>query len=86
MIVDILYELSILCITADGAIRVLGHEWSRACSKSWGKFLIVSVSLNCIEKVYPMHCVGNMQGYWALRLKLVWPLSASLYLPCYHNH
>jgi hypothetical protein len=34
MIVDILYELSILCITSDGAIRVLGHEWSRACSKS----------------------------------------------------
>jgi hypothetical protein len=61
MIVDILYELSILCITADGAIQVLGHEWSRACSKSWGKFLIVSVSLNCIEKVYPMHCVGNMR-------------------------
>jgi hypothetical protein len=40
MIVDILYELSILCITADGAIRVLGHECSRACSKSWVKFLI----------------------------------------------
>jgi hypothetical protein len=40
MIVDILYELSILCITADGAIQVLGHEWSRACSKSWGEFLI----------------------------------------------